>query len=113
MKQILLILTILSLSSRYSLAKAKGEIPWNLVQDKLEDSLQFTIFPNPLKNKILYIKSSSKAIKHIEIYNVLGEKKFETKTFEDQIFLEELKTGLYIFRLEQEYKTGLKRLVVP
>ncbi len=77
------------------------------------DSLKFTIFPNPLKNKILNIESSSDALKHIEIYDVLGEKKYINDTYEDRIFLDELNTGIYIFLLEQEGQKGLKRLVVP
>ena len=78
-----------------------------------QDDLQFSIFPNPIKNQTVYIQSSSNAEKHIEIFNVLGEKKFETFTTNESIFLGELPPGIYIFRLEQESKFGLKRLVIP
>ena len=77
------------------------------------DSLKFTLFPNPVKNKILFIESSSEALKEIEIYYVLGEVKFTSNTYENRILLDELKTGIYIFVLQQEGKKGLKRLVIP
>lgn len=77
------------------------------------DSLILNIYPNPLKNNRLFIKSSAEGIKHIQIYNVLGEKKYETQTYEDHILLDELTTGIYIFKLEQEGQKVLKRLIIP
>ncbi|MGD1980439.1 MAG: T9SS type A sorting domain-containing protein [Flavobacteriaceae bacterium] len=82
-------------------------------QNTQSDSLQFSIFPNPVKDKILNIESTSNSIKHIQIYNVLGEKKMEIDTYENIIFLEKLNTGIYMFVLKQEGQKGLKRLVVP
>jgi hypothetical protein len=78
-----------------------------------EDRLKFSIFPNPLKDQILFINSSSTAEKHIEIYNVLGGKKFEIVTTNESIFLGDLPSGIYIFKLNQNGMNGLKRLVIP
>ncbi len=80
---------------------------------KEKDSLVFTIYPNPLKNQRLFIESKGIGQKHIEIFNVLGEKKFESFTFDNSVFLDKLNTGIYIFRLEQDGESGLKRLVIP
>jgi hypothetical protein len=55
------------------------------VKIKKNDSLVFTLFPNPVKNKILFIESSSEALKHIEIYDVLGTMKFSSETYENRI----------------------------
>jgi len=76
------------------------------------DSLDFKIFPNPLKNHRLFIESNGSGEKHIEIYNVLGEKKNEIHTYEDAILLSELETGIYVFYLKQDGKKGYKRLVI-
>jgi hypothetical protein len=76
------------------------------------DSLDFKIFPNPLKNHRLFIESNGSGEKHIEIYNVLGEKKIEIHTYEDAILLSELETGIYVFYLKQDGKKGYKRLVI-
>lgn len=70
---------------------------WSELKVETADNLKFTIFPNPLKNKILNIESSSDALKHIKIYDVLGEKKYINDTYEDRIFLDELNTGIYLF----------------
>lgn len=78
-----------------------------------QNSLQFSIFPNPVKNERLYIKTNSSAEKHIEIFYVLGEKKLEVDTYNESIYLGELPSGIYIFKLEQDGKNGLKRLVIP
>jgi len=85
----------------------------NFPYESYTDSLRFSIFPNPVKDKILYIESSSNALKHIEIYNVLGEKKLELDTYDNKVFLEKLDTGIYIFLLKQEDQKGLRQLVVP
>ena len=83
------------------------------VKIKKKKSLVFTLFPNPVKNKILFIESSSEALKHIEIYDVLGTMKFSSETYENRILLDELKTGIYIFVLRQDDQKGLKRLIIP
>jgi hypothetical protein len=76
------------------------------------DSLTFSISPNPLKTQRLFIHSNGSGEKHIEIYNVLGEKKFETQTYEESIILENLETGIYVFYLKQDNQKRYKRLVI-
>ena len=78
-----------------------------------QDRLEFSIFQNPLKDQRLFIQSACYQEKHIEIYNVLGEKKYEIITTNESILLGELPSGIYIFKLEQNGMKGLKRLVIP
>ena len=75
--------------------------------------LEFEIFPTPLRNGRLEIKSESDLIKKIEIYNVLGEKVYETSTYLKVLELFNLQTGIYMLRLTQGDRSGIKRLVVP
>jgi hypothetical protein len=84
--------------------------PFEITQ---QNGLEFSIFPNPVKNERLYIKTNNSAEKHIEIFNELGERKLEVFTFNESIYLGELPSGIYIFKLEQDGKSGLKRLVIP
>ncbi|MGI9541586.1 MAG: T9SS type A sorting domain-containing protein [Flavobacteriaceae bacterium] len=65
-----------------------------------------------MKNTKAFIHSSGSGEKHIEIYNVLGEKKFETQTHEESIILEDFETGIYVFYLKQDYQKRYKRLVI-
>ena len=84
--------------------------PFEITQ---QNGLEFSIFPNPVKNERLYIKTNNSVEKHIEIFNELGERKLEVFTFNESIYLWELPSGIYIFKLEQDVKSGLKRLVIP
>lgn len=79
---------------------------------KSSASLKFSIFPNPLKDQRLFIESNGSTEKHIQIYNVLGEKKFEMHTYENAIILDRLETGIYLFYLKQGEQKGYKRLVI-
>lgn len=108
----------LSILCLFSFTLLASEAKWlSLNIDPFEktqqNSLQFSIFPNPVKNERLYIKTNSNAEKHIEIFNVLGEKKLEVVTYNESIYLGGLPSGIYIFKLEQDGKNGLKRLVIP
>ena len=92
----------------------KSKEKFTLVSQKetQKDSLTFSISPNPLKTKRLYIQSSGSGEKHIEIYNVLDEKKFETQTYEESIILENLETDIYVFYLKQDNQKRYKRPVI-
>ena len=84
-----------------------------IIQNRIEiDTLKFSIFPNPIKDQRLFIDSNGMGEKHIEIYNVLGEKKFETHTFEEAIFLNNLEKGIYLFYLQQDNQKRYKRLII-
>ena len=113
MRSIITILVFLLVLSSYSNPRSIPNAPIGFSKSSELDTLQLNIYPNPLKNSRLFIESSAKGIKHIQIYNVLGEKKFETHTYDDYILLDQLTTGIYIFKLEQEGHKGLKRLIVP
>jgi hypothetical protein len=79
----------------------------------LQEPLQFSIYPNPVKEGRIFIISASNSEMHLSIFNILGEKKLELRTKNKSIFLGTLGSGIYILKLEQDHKTGLKRLVIP
>ena len=85
----------------------------NTNTNNISEKLAFEIFPTPLRNGRLEIKSESDFIKKIEIYNVLGEKVYETSTYLNVLELFSLQTGIYMLRLTQGDRSGIKRLVVP
>lgn len=80
---------------------------------KQKDSLIFQIYPNPLKDNRLFVISSGSGEKHIEIYNVFGEKVIEIFTYEKSLLLDRLTSGIYLFQLHQDNQRGLELLVVP
>ncbi len=80
--------------------------------DEGSHTLPFEIFPNPLKNGLLTLKLQAAGTKTIFIYDLLGNLVYQVKTQEEQLDLRFLTTGIYIFKVQQDQKTGLKRLVV-
>ena len=113
MKKLLSILTA-SLIMILCAQPVFGFLVSNQIQMKIQqEPLQFTVYPNPVKDNRLFINSKSNAEMHLKIYNILGEKKFETTTKNKIIFLDMLQPGIYILKVEQNQKTGLKRLVIP
>ncbi len=85
----------------------------NYFSNNDSQELIFSIYPTPLLNGRLEIKSNSSSLKHIQIYNILGEVVFETSTYVNKLELFSLDTGIYMFRLTQDDRSGIKRLVVP
>lgn len=113
MKQFFFLFFCLCIAVGFSSKPSHPKVLWSVAKMNKQDSLEFTLFPNPVKNKIVFVESSSEALKHIEVYDVLGTIKFTTDTYENRILLDELKTGIYIFVLQQEDQKAMKRLVIP
>jgi len=70
------------------------------------------IYPNPLTGRTLYIDSASHSTKAISIYDVLGKQVFATNTAANNINLSELKSGIYIIKVNEDGKSTTRKLVV-
>ena len=86
--------------------------PFAVDQSEESQKLNFKLYPNPLKGKILNIISSRQEMKNIVILNILGEVVFKINTPENQIQLPNLIDGIYIVKIRQGNYMGLSRLVV-
>ena len=115
MKMPLLLIAILfsTFLQAQSAIPSVSSINSNSSSDSFNDRLEFSIYPTPLTNGRLQIKTESTLLKHIQIYNILGEVVFETSTYFDTLELFSLDTGIYMFHLTQGDQSGIKRLVVP
>lgn len=67
--------------------------------EKIENVAENFFYVN---NNILYFKNiqNLQEIKTIEVYNLLGQKVFETSKIEKEIQLEQLQQGIYILKVE-------------
>ena len=72
------------------------------------NSLQ--IYPNPAKD-ILRLKSKSALIKTIEIYNVLGQKVYQSN-YKENIDISNLSSGLYIIKAIGNNSIALEKLII-
>ena len=71
-----------------------------------------TIYPNPVSNGKIYITSTKNLSKHIEIFDVLGKKIYDTGLFGNAMDISALKNGVYIIKITENNITITRKLVV-
>lgn len=69
------------------------------------------IYPNPVANGILYIKTTANASKEVVIFDVLGKQVVNTTT-ESAVNVSRLTAGVYIVKVTEEGKTATRKLVI-
>ena len=74
--------------------------------------LNFKIYPNPNSTYQINIIAPKANLNEIIILNIFGEIVFKKTTSLYQIQIPNLIGGLYIFKLKQGSKVGLRRLVI-
>ncbi len=72
----------------------------------------FAMYPNPVKDGLLNIKSASNAEKSISIYDMIGKRVYQKTTKANQINISNLKSGIYFVKVQQNAKTATRKLVV-
>ncbi len=71
------------------------------------------IYPNPIKNsKMLFIKSEQNLKKQILIFDFLGKEVLNIITSQNVIDVENLGSGVYIVKVNEEGKTATRKLVI-
>lgn len=72
----------------------------------------FSIYPNPVTDGNLFIKSADDGDKQIEIFDVLGKKVFAKRISKNFANIASLKSGVYILRVTENNKTAVRKLVI-
>lgn len=70
------------------------------------------MYPNPVKNGVLYITSDSNTEKSVTVFDVLGKQVVNAKTSNNSVSLTNLKNGIYIVQISENGKTETKKLIV-
>lgn len=70
------------------------------------------VYPNPVKNGVLYITSNSSEAKTITVYDILGKQVLESKTSNNAVNVANLKSGAYIVRITEDGKTDTRKLII-
>lgn len=76
------------------------------------NSLQFSLYPNPVTNGQLNINASNGGSFDIEIYSTLGQKMIDVKSVTNTINVDRLNTGLYLVKITQGDATQTRKLIV-
>lgn len=80
------------------------------LDNKLSD---VNIYPNPVKDGKIFIKSSSNEVKDVKIYNILGRKVIDTKVNAgEEINVSDLSTGMYMVSITEKNKTLTKKIII-
>jgi Secretion system C-terminal sorting domain len=88
--------------------------PAGVSENKIVDAA-IAIFPNPTNNEFqLHFDGTYQAsdVQNISIYNLIGEKVFETTTYIDKIAIEKFPAGVYSVKISFEKFQTTKKLIV-
>ena len=73
----------------------------------------FGIFPNPVSNGKLYVKSSNKVTKQVEIYSMLGQRVYLKNVQTSEVIdVTNLNNGIYMLRVDEAGKIATRKLVI-
>jgi hypothetical protein len=70
------------------------------------------IYPNPVRDGILYISTPANAEKSIAVYDVLGKQVLTTTTSNEAVNVSGLMKGIYMVRITENSKTATLKLVI-
>ena len=71
-----------------------------------------TLYPNPVKNGILFIETTLNSPKKVAIYDLLGKEVLYTTTSSNAVNVHTLSKGLYIAKITEEGKTAAVKIAV-
>ena len=80
--------------------------------NNLQNEDNLSIFPNPISKGKLSIITKSNSPKNIIIFDVLGKNVLSIQTLLNEINTENLPTGIYTLKMEQDNKTFVKKLII-
>ncbi|MFN2261469.1 MAG: T9SS type A sorting domain-containing protein [Psychroflexus sp.] len=75
------------------------------------ENVEFALYPNPVKNGLVNIETKSGESLNVEFFNLLGQSVLKAET-NAQINVSNLKTGVYLVKIEQNNNTITKKLII-
>ncbi|REE83577.1 putative secreted protein (Por secretion system target) [Lutibacter oceani] len=89
---------------------ANNDFGLAVVKNEIEN---FSMYPNPVSNGVLYISSNNNLNKQVEIYNLTGQQVYNTKLELKKIInISDLNRGIYFVRVEEGGKIATRKLIV-
>ena len=72
----------------------------------------FKLYPNPVTNGKVYIVTTDRAPKKIQIFDVLGTQVMRTTLLREELNVSELDAGVYILRVYEKEKMATRKLII-
>jgi hypothetical protein len=89
----------------------EGEITIGVDELFNSNSSQITLYPNPVDDELFIGNKNNLANPHFEIYDSLGKKVLKGVLIEDHIAINDLSSGMYLLRIENEKKIISSRFI--
>ena len=91
---------------------------WELTQDTPNTGINdinktnFDVYPNPVSNGLLNINFAGNSLKYIEIFDLVGKKIRSEKTSANTLDVRELKSGLYLIKVNMGNKISTSKFTI-
>lgn len=73
---------------------------------------ELSIYPNPVKNGLLNIKSQISGEKNVELYDVMGRSVLRTSLNSDILDVQSVKSGLYLLKVSIDDRTATTKIII-
>lgn len=82
------------------------------IQEKDQEILNFTLYPNPAIDGIVYISTLNNKSKDITVYDVFGKIVLQDRISNKMLNIGRLTPGVYVIQVIENSKTMTRKLVV-
>lgn len=82
------------------------------IDEKDQESSNFTLYPNPAIDGIVYIKTLNNRSKDVTVYDVFGKIVLQDRISTNMLNIGRLSPGVYVIQVVENNKTMTRKLVV-
>lgn len=82
-----------------------------VLSNKNFENTEFALYPNPVKNGLVNIETKTGESLNVEFFNLLGQSVLKAET-NQEVNVSNLKTGVYLVKIEQNNNTVTKKLII-
>lgn len=88
------------------------KIDGTILSTKTFEQLGVSIYPNPVTNGLVYIKSKTLEEKNIELFDVNGRRVLQTKLPTSVLDVSTLKSGFYVLKISIQGLSATSKLII-
>lgn len=73
---------------------------------------ELSIYPNPVNNGFVTIKSQLSGLKHVELFDVMGRTVLKTQLNSDRLDVRSFNPGLYLLKVSMDSRLTTKKIII-
>jgi len=82
------------------------------INEKKQETLNFTLYPNPAIDGIVYIKTVGSNGKDVTVYDIFGKIVLQDRISTNMLNIGRLSPGVYVIQVVENSKSMTRKLVV-